>query len=57
MYVLYIFTYHPATVADCCGVRRRVTIDMLPDVALLEIFDCYVKRARVEEFEPLEIQE
>ena len=41
-------------------VGRRVTIDMLPDVALLEIFDCYVKKAREEEEdndEPLKIQE
>ena len=33
---------------------------MLPDVALLEIFDCYVKEAREEEdteAEPLKIQE
>ena len=34
-----------ATVADWCGVGR-VTIDMLPDVALLEIFDYYVNEAR-----------
>ena len=46
MYVSYKFTYHPVTVADCCDVGRRVTIDMLPDVALLEIFDCYVEEAR-----------
>ena len=56
MYVSYIFTYHPATVADCCDGGRRVTIDMLPDVALLEIFDCHVKQAR-EGGEPHEIQE
>ena len=54
MYVSYIFAYHPAT-ADCCDVGRRVTIDMLPDVALLEIFDCYVKQAQ-EEKEPYKIQ-
>jgi hypothetical protein len=29
----------------------RVTIDMVPDVALLEIFDCYVNQARDEEEE------
>jgi hypothetical protein len=34
-----------ATVADWCG-ADRVTIDMLPDVALLEIFDCYMNQAR-----------
>jgi hypothetical protein len=39
------FACHPATVADPCDVGR-VTIDMLPDVALLEIFDCYVNQAR-----------
>ena len=39
-----------ATVADWCGVGR-VTIDMLPDVALLEIFDCYVNQAR-EQYPP-----
>ncbi|KAF8503244.1 hypothetical protein F5888DRAFT_1886945 [Russula emetica] len=36
-----------------------VTIDMLPDVALLEIFDCYVNQAREEEEEegdPFKIQ-
>ena len=39
------FACHPATVADWCN-ADRVTIDMLPDVALLEIFDCYVNQAR-----------
>jgi hypothetical protein len=39
-----------AAVADSCGVGR-VTIDVLPDVALLEIFDCYVIQAREEEEE------
>jgi hypothetical protein len=37
-----------ATVADWCCVGR-VTIDMLPDVALLGIFDCFVNQAREEE--------
>jgi hypothetical protein len=37
-----------ATVADWCGVGQ-VTIDILPDVALLEIFDCFVNQAREEE--------
>jgi hypothetical protein len=36
-----------ATVVDRCGVGQ-VTIDMLPDVALLKIFDCYVNQAREE---------
>jgi hypothetical protein len=36
-----------ATVADRCGVGW-VTIDVLPDVALLEIFDCYVNQVREE---------
>ncbi len=44
------FARHFATVADWCGVGR-VTIDMLPDVALLGIFDCYVNQAREEEGE------
>jgi hypothetical protein len=34
-----------ATVVDWCGVGQ-VTIDVLPDVALLEIFDCYVNQVR-----------
>jgi hypothetical protein len=42
------FAYHPATIADWCDVGR-VTIDMLPDVALLEIFDYYVNQAREKE--------
>jgi hypothetical protein len=37
-----------AAVADWCHVGQ-VTIDMLPDVALLEIFDCYVNEAREED--------
>ena len=37
--------YHPATVADWYNVGR-VTVDMLPDVALLEIFDCYMDQVR-----------
>jgi hypothetical protein len=45
MYVCLL--HNTATVADWCGVGR-VTIDMLPDVALLEIFDCYVNQAREE---------
>jgi hypothetical protein len=39
------FACHPATVVDLCGVGR-VTNDLLPDVALLEIFDCYVNQPR-----------
>jgi hypothetical protein len=42
------FARHSATVADWCGVGRT-TIDILPDVALLEIFDFYVNQAREEE--------
>jgi hypothetical protein len=37
-----------ATAVDWCGVGQ-VTIDVLPDVALLKIFDCYVNQAREEE--------
>jgi hypothetical protein len=37
------FAYHPVAIANWCDVGRvTVTIDMLPDVALLEIFDCYM---------------
>jgi hypothetical protein len=35
------FAQQPGTAADRWGVGR-VTIDVLPDVALLDIFDCYV---------------
>ena len=42
------FAFHLATVADPCDVDR-VRIDMLPDVALLEIFNCYVNQAQEEE--------
>ena len=48
MYVSYFFVYHPATVDLRCNVDR-VTVDVLPDVALLKIFDCYVNQARKEE--------
>jgi hypothetical protein len=41
----YVFARHSATIADWSGVGR-VTIDMLPDVVLLKIFDCYVNQAR-----------
>lgn len=36
-----------ATIVDLCGVART-TIDMLPDDALLEIFDFYLDGARIE---------
>ena len=39
------FAYHPTTFADWRDVGW-VTIDMLPDVALLETFDFYVNEAR-----------
>ena len=42
------FCISPPTVTHWCDVGR-VTIDVLPDVALLEIFDCYVTQAREEE--------
>jgi hypothetical protein len=46
-----------ATVADWCCVGR-VTMDMLPDVALLGIFDFYMNQAREEEryWPPTEIE-
>ena len=40
----YIFAQQPAPTVDCCDVAQ-VTIDMLPNVALLEIFDLYVDEA------------
>ena len=42
------FAYYPAAVVNWCNVGR-VTIDMLPDVALLEIFECYMDQVREEE--------
>ena len=58
MYVSYFFVYHPATVDEWCNVDW-VTVDMLPDVVLLNIFDFYVNQAREEETrtEPDKIQE
>ena len=47
--MVHISLHVTETAADCCDVGRRVTIDMLPDVALLKIFDCYVNQAREEE--------
>ena len=48
--VCFIFHMPPTTVTDWCDVGR-VTIDILPDIALLEIFECYVNQAREEEDE------
>ena len=46
------FACHRATIADRYDVGRvAVDIDMLPDVALLEIFDCYVNQAREESYD------
>jgi hypothetical protein len=42
------FAYYPAAVVNRCDVGR-VTIDILPDVALLEIFECYMDQVREEE--------
>ena len=50
---LIFLVYHPATVDEWWNVDR-VTVDMLPDVALLKIFDCYVNQARKEEGPGLE---
>src|SRR5258708_5737056 len=41
------FVQQPGTAPDRWDVGR-VTIDVLPDVALLEIFDCYVNQAQEE---------
>ncbi len=43
--VRVFFAQQPGTAADWWDVGR-VTIDVLPDVALLEIFDCYVNQVR-----------
>ena len=60
MYVSYFFVYHPATVDEWWNVDR-VTVDMLPDVVLLKIFDFYVNQARELEYkgegESLKVQE
>jgi hypothetical protein len=53
MYVCLL--HNTATVADWCGIGR-VTIDMLPDVALLEIFEFYVNQAREEDHYPFEFK-
>ena len=54
---MYVFLLcDTVTAADWCGVGR-VTIDMLPDVALLEIFDSYVNQAREDpDWPPTQIQ-
>ncbi len=44
------FVQQPGTAPDRWDVGR-VTIDVLPDVVLLEIFDCYVDKSREEEEE------
>ncbi len=41
------FAQQPGTAADRWDVGR-VTIDVLPDVALLEIFGCYMNQVREE---------
>ena len=43
------FVQQPAPPVDWCDVAR-VTIDMLPDVALLEIFDFYVDEEHIQEW-------
>jgi hypothetical protein len=49
------FAQQPGTAADRCDVGQ-VTIDVLPDVALLKIFDCYVDQARDEDEDSPEIE-
>jgi hypothetical protein len=49
------FAQQPGTAADRCDVGR-VTIDVLPDVALLEIFDCYVNQNPEDDDDSLEIE-
>src|SRR5258708_6010690 len=49
------FAQQPGTAPDRCDVGR-VTIDVLPDVALLEIFVCYVDQVPEEDEDSLEIE-
>ena len=42
----YIICTMVCASVDWCDVAQRVTIDVLPDVALLEIFDCYVNDSK-----------
>src|SRR5260221_4594566 len=49
------FAQQPGTPADRWDVGR-VTIDVLPDVALLEIFDCYMNQVREEDGDDVEAQ-
>src|SRR5258708_29307443 len=49
------FAQQPGTAADRWDVGQ-VTFDVLPDVVLLEIFDCHVDQAREEDHDPLKIQ-
>ena len=51
MYVSYIFCMSPQLLLIGAMVGR-VTIDMLPNAALLEIFDCYVNHAQEGEIQP-----
>jgi hypothetical protein len=50
--VCFIYPYHPATVADWCN-AGRLTIDMLPDVVLLKIFDYYMDQVREKDLDVL----
>jgi hypothetical protein len=38
-----------AIATDLCDIIGRMTIDVLPDVVLLELFDCYVNQVREED--------
>src|SRR5229473_4131319 len=49
------FVQQPGTAADRWDVGR-VTIDVLPDVALLEIFDCYMNKVREDDGDDVEAQ-
>ena len=49
------FAQQPGTAADRWDVGR-VTNDVLPDVALLEIFDCYKNQVREEDGDDVEAQ-
>ena len=47
-----IFAQYPVPTVDWCDIAQ-VTIDMLPDLALLEIFDFYMFESRIEVWQTL----
>ena len=49
VYLLYISLHRPLT----CAILAQVTIDMLPDIALLEVFDFYGHEDQIEAWHTL----